>query len=469
MQLAYAAVMARLLEPQAFGLIAGAMLAIKFVTYPAKFGVSAALIQRPHLDDRDLRVAFSISLAAGAAGTLLVLVISTPLSHILGQPGVASVSRWLGVTLVLGAFATVPEALLRKRMQFRSLTIINIGVYFCSNILIAIPLAMANIGAMSLVVAVIANVALSAVFLSLISSFKPRLAFDVIRAKKFAGFGGLVAITSLLDVISSSADTAVVGRMGASQLGQYSRSTFLVSLPVEQVSSAANRVIAPGLSQLQSDSARFGSALTVSLGLTACLVAVPIAVAAAVASELVPLALGPGWGLAAKVLPFVSASSGMGLITQVITSASDARGAVRQRFCVQLMSVVVIVAAVATAAAVFGTPLAVAIAWMCGEVFRLAAHSLLAVKWLSVPLNDLVSRFFNAAILGVFAGTPGFLIIHQLGWNGIGALAAALAGAALLLAALWLLWPSAPYRLDIKRLNLKQTRLTLKREHTNDN
>ena len=466
MQLAYTAVMARLLEPKAFGLIAGAMLAIKFVNYPAKFGVSAALIQRPQLDDRDLRVAFTVSLAAGTAGTALIFAISSPFSRLIGQPQVASVASWLGLGLLLGAFGTVPEALLRKRMKFRALAFSNMAAYFCSNILIAIPLAIAGAGVSSLIVAAVGNIVLTGAFLSLSASFVPRVAYDADRARRFASFGGLVALTSLLDVVSSSADTAAVGRMGAGQLGQYSRSTFLVALPVEQISSAANRVVAPSLSRLQSDSARFGSALSLALGMTACLVAIPVSIAASLAPALVPLILGPGWDLAVDVLPFVAAASGFGLVTQVITSASDAKGTIKQRFVAQLLSVVIVLTAVITAAVTFESPRSVALAWMCGEIARLGIHSVLAVKYLSAPVSALISRFAAAATLAVVAGLSGLVIVRWWQWTGLGAITASLGVSLVLFASIWVLWPSAPYRLDMRQLGIPRSGLRASRGST---
>jgi lipopolysaccharide exporter len=463
MQLAYTAVMARLLEPKAFGLMAGAMLAIKFVTYLAQFGVGTALIQRPHLDDQDLRVAFTVSLVAGSLGALLVVLVATPLSHLLNQPGIASVTRWLGLGLVFAGFGIVPEALLRKRMKFRTLALVSMAAYLCSNILIAIPLALAGAGVASLVVATVGGIALMSLFMSIAASFVPRLAFDSTRAKRLASFGGVVALTSLLDVIGSSTDTAAVGRMGTGQLGQYSRATFLVALPTAQVTSAANRVIGPGLSRLQSDSRRFGSALTTSLGLTACLVAVPVAFAASAARPLVGLVLGPGWGLASDVLPFVAAASGIGLITQVIASASDARGTVRQRFVAQLVSVVVVVTAIVLTAVTIGSPRAVAVAWMCGEFFRLAVHSVLAVKCLSVRSDALLQRLASAALLAALAAAPGAVLIRWWGWAGFGALALAAIAAAVLLVVAWVAWPSAPYRQDVKRMGLTRAGLGTRR------
>ena len=414
MQIAYAAIMSRLIRPSEFGLVAAGMVAMKYITYLAQMGIGAALIQRAELERADLVAANTVALLGGFLGCVAALLLSLPLAVLFRQPDVSSVIRWLGLGLLLSAFTTVPEAILRRSMRFRAISIIQVIAYLISNILVATTIALSGYSRAALLSAILVNNIVLAIIYSVLVHWLPRISLDKNRAKRFARFGGLVSITSLMDVISSTADTVAVGRVGSNQLGQYSRATFLVGLPIEQASAAAIRVVAPGLSKIQNDRDRFGSALGVSVGLTAVFVVVPVAIGASAASLLVDVVLGPNWKLAGTILPIVAFAHGISLITQCFVTAADAKGEILPRFWTQFRCLLVTLVFVGLAVTLFGSVYSIAFAWACGEIIRLFLHSRLAIKRLGLDPVALTSRIIGALSLGAASSVPGIVIVRFL-------------------------------------------------------
>lgn len=456
MQLVYTAVMSRTLEPQAFGLVAGAMIGLRFVSFFARFGVGNAIVQRESLEPEDIRVAITLSALLGGLMTLVSVASSPVIAAILSQPESATVMRWLALGLTIAGFSSVPEALLRRQMRFKAHSVSSATSFAFGYLVVGIGGALSGWGVWSLVAASLAQPMLFWLLTLVLVRPPTRPLLERARVRWILRFGGAVSLTGFLEAMGSALDTLAVGRwLGAASLGQYTRGTFMVQLPVEQLSTAASRVLLPGLSQVQSHKERFERGVVSSLGVLACVVVIPVAVLSVSAPAVVPLVLGTGWDVAASVLPIVGVALGVALLTTIPGVAAEARGLVGLKLAVQATSVGFAVLSIAVVVFTGPTIQRFGVAWLCTELFRHALYCFVVMPRLGLSMHAVVTRYLGAALLAVAAASPFFVAVWVLDGRGFLplALAGLSAGAPLYLA--WRLPVLAAVRADVAKLELK--------------
>jgi len=415
MQLGYTAVMSRTLDPKAFGLVAGAMIGLRFVSLLARFGVGNAVVQRPLLDEADIRAAMTISVLIGSVSTLGVVLVSPGMATLLGQTESGLVMRWLSLALLAGSLGAVPEALLRRRMKYRAHALLSTLTFAVSYPIIGVGGALAGWGVWSLVAAAISQPALMT--LGCIILTRPPLSpsLDIARSRQILRFGGTVSVTSLLEALGSTLDTLAVSRwLGPASLGQYTRATYLVQLPTEQVSTAAIKVLLPSLSSVQTETERFRRGTLASVGILSFLVVVPVAVIAASAPAIAPLVLGGGWDVAGSVLPLVSAALGVALLTTIYGVAAEAAGLVAVKLRVQATSLAFTACAIGLVGVAGPTVHRLGLAWLCAEIVRHCLYLTILRPRLGISAISIGKRYGASAVFAVAAAMP-FVVTLRLG------------------------------------------------------
>lgn len=294
--------LARILPPSDFGLVALAMVVIGFAGMLADLGLGPALIQQQPLDQRHVRVAFSASTLLGL-GIAAALVAAAPwIAAWLGDASVQPVLRVLAITFALGGVSSTSHSLLRRALDFRRLFVVSLVSYGLGYAAVALVLARLGFGVWSLVWGALAQAALSAglSYAMVRHPARPLLAGPEIRA--LLGFGMGFSLTQVVNYVARTGDNVIIGRwLGAGALGLYSRAYNLMTLPLTYVVSTASSVLFPTLSEIRTDRERLGRAYLLSVQVGA-LVSAPIMAGLIVAApHLVRGLYGDAW--AGAVLP----------------------------------------------------------------------------------------------------------------------------------------------------------------------
>jgi len=420
-QVGYVAAISRLLNPTDFGVMAAAMVGLRFVTYLARFGVANAVVQRLELDRRAVSTAWWLAAAIAVVASLVTVLIAPIVASLTQVPEAAPVIRWLAVALLASSIGAIPEALVRRRLRFAAVALIQVVSYTLAYAGVGIALAASGWGVWSLVAATVTQAIGVLVLSSIVAAQWPRLEFDRQTAGEMLRFGGTVSATGFVEFLSANVDVIAVGRYtNPASLGQYARGTLLVALPIEQLSTSLYRVLLPGLSRLQFNRDRFAAAVVVAIGVQSIVVAVPAAVIAASAELLVPALLGPGWDLAASVLPVIAVAYTAALLTLIPAVSAEALGAVGRRLVVQSISLCITVGLVGVVVATGPSVLRLAAAWVAGEVIRLLLYVTLILPALELPVAALVIRYTTALALAGCVSGPVAIAVHvlALGWTG---------------------------------------------------
>ncbi len=449
LQVAYMAAISRLLPPSDFGLMAAAVVGVRFVTYLSRFGLAPALIQRPAIDRRVVSTAWWTALAVACVAGGLTLLVAPAVAAIVRTPQAAPVLRWMSVAVVAGALGLIPDALIRREFRFRAAAIIQVVSYVVGLAGVGLFGAWQGWGVWSLVAAYTGQAVVLLVLSSVVAGRWPRLEFDRSASASMLRFGGTVSLTGFIDFLSANVDTLAVGRYaGPSALGQYYRASLLVALPTEQASTSIVRVLLPGLSRVQFDRDRFARAVVSAVGVQALVVTVPAAVLAASAELVVPLLLGPGWGLAASVLPILALGVVSALLTVVLAVAAESKGAVVLRLAVQSTALATTVVLIGVVVATGPSVLRLAGAWGVGELVRLTLYVVVVAAAIDVDRLVIASRYAIAVLLASCAAGPVWLAVHQLGTGWPGVILAGLVGLGLV-GVVWMSPLVGPLRSDV--------------------
>lgn len=248
-------VLARLLDPKDFGVIAIATVIISSVKALISLGLGSAIIQRSEIEDKHLNSAFwSIFIMGLFVALFLVMTAKYGLwSIVFSEPELDSIIQWLSINVVFVSLTIVPEAVLRRRLNFKIYAIrSSIGKLIggCTGI----ALAFYGFGVWSLVARYLVGSLVSVFLLWGISNWYPRFMFSIKHFKELMHFGLRVITNEYLVFINRNADSILISYfLGTTALGYYNIAYKLMSVIFILVSKSVSQVGMPAFSRLQNN------------------------------------------------------------------------------------------------------------------------------------------------------------------------------------------------------------------------
>ena len=299
---AFLVILARILTPEDFGLMAVAMVVIAFATLFQDLGLKQALVQRKEAGEGLRLAVFWGSAGIGVAWFAVLWLVAPWLADAYRNPDVVPIVRALGAVFLVGPLGTVPEALLLRELDFRRL----FGVELVPSLVpgaVAVVLGLLGYGVWSLVWGQIAGAVLRTAVLWAMVSWRPTGVPPRGGWRHLTRFGGWVSLEALLAWSITYLDQAFAGRfLSLAGVGYYRMGVALALYPARGISQVLARVLLPAFSRHQDDPARLREALERCVHIVA-LVTVPAGAAAvAFADPMVPLVLGERWRPAVPVL-----------------------------------------------------------------------------------------------------------------------------------------------------------------------
>lgn len=465
-ELAFTAVLARLLVPADFGLVAAALLFVQFAQLLAELGVGATIVQAPELSEGEVRTAHTIVWAnaflyAGAAALLAPAAAAA-----MAMPELADVLRVLGLVFLAQAAGIVPESLLLRRMAAARVSAVRFAAKCVGAGAVGVGLALAGWGVWALVAAALAEAATAALVLLAIERPPLRPRFARSEAARLLRRGSGFSLSRLLNYLALRGDNAIVGRgLDAAALGIYSRAFTLMNLPADLYASVAERLIFPALARVQHDRERLRRAYLGGTSLTA-LVGLPLsALLFLLAPEIVALLLGPRWEAVVAPFAILAGATYCRLGMKISGSAQRAQGAIRQMIRTQGLYAVLVLggALAALGGGVNGVATAVAVATaLAYAVITVACCRSLGVGWIAWARAHREGLALGLVTAGIAA--PALWAARTAEWPAVATLALVGAAMTALAAVLVLARPRA--LLDetaLEGVDLLRSRLGLRR------
>ena len=317
LQLASVVVLARVLTPADYGLVAVVLLVVGVGDVVRDFGLSSATVQAATVSRAQQHTLWWLNTAIGAVLAIGLVLLAGPVAALFGQPAAAGVARALAPVFLLNGATTQFRADLVRSMRFRRLAAADVGAQAVA-LAVAVGLAVAGAGYRALVAQQLVQAGVLLVVLAASAGWLPRAPRRDTDVRAFLRYGAPLVATQLVNYASKNVDTLTVGlRFGAVSTGLYTRAFQLVNTPLAQLRAPATTVALPTLSRLRDDedrSERFLLRAQVVLGYT--LVAL-LALAAGAAVPATAVLLGPRWAGAAPLVALLAASGAFQLLAYV--------------------------------------------------------------------------------------------------------------------------------------------------------
>lgn len=315
------AVMARLLTPDDFGLVVMVTAFTGFISAFKDLGLSAAVIQREIITQRQVSVLFWLNIIISFFMALVVALSAPLLVYLYAEDKVFNITLVFAIGIFISGFSLQHSALMKRQMKFKNLAI---NYILCSGIsvLTGIFLAYKGYGYWAVVISTVLTPVLSTISLWFICDWRPLFIFKFSESRTFLKFGLNITGFDLINYFSRNADNMLIGKyLGTGALGLYSKAYQLLLLPITQLRDPLNAVALPALSSLQAEKEKFRQYYSNYIFLLSFF-SMPLVLFLAIFSdELILIVLGDKWISASYIFKLLA-------ITSFIQPVASTRGAV---------------------------------------------------------------------------------------------------------------------------------------------
>ncbi len=295
-QLASTVMLARLLSPADYGIIAMVTAITSFAGLFRDLGLSSAAIQKDKLTRAQQSNLFWLNVIVGGILTLIVAAGAPLVVWFYAKPELYWVTVALSANFLISSFGSQHGAMLVRNMQFTRRAIATITGSLVT-LAAAVTFGVLGYSYWSLVLSSLAGASATTALLCILSPFRPGLMSRGSGVRDMLKFGASITAFDFVNYFHRNLDNILIGRLaGAIELGFYSRAYSLLMMPISQVRAPINAVGFPVLSRLQEHPAEFRLYFLQALRITAALT-MPLACFLFISSKpLIHLLLGPGWG-----------------------------------------------------------------------------------------------------------------------------------------------------------------------------
>ncbi len=292
-------VLGRVLDAQVFGLFGIGLLVIGYLQFLNDFGIASAVINLTGKERRLASVAFWLNIGLGVVMTAITWLAAPLIADFFKEESATAIVRGLGFVFLIRSAGAVHDALLKRDLEMRSVTVAETVTAF-SKALLTIGLALYGFGVWSLVWGHLVGALLGSIVFWMVNPWRPEglgaMSNPVDGTKRLLGFGSQMTLIDILGAVNKNVDYLLIGRgIGTVALGVYTMAFRLPELLIDGINLVAAKVAFPLFSQLQDDKEKGRLALRKMLRLVSAIV-VPAGVGMALVAEpLVRVALGDKW------------------------------------------------------------------------------------------------------------------------------------------------------------------------------
>ena len=384
-------VLARLLVPADFGLIALAIVVVAAIDVLGEFGFDLVLIQNQRAERSHYDTAWTLGLLRGLISTALIALAATPIADLYGDPRLADIVLVLALLPLLESSHNIGVVEFRKQLTFNKEFKFRIFPRLSSSV-VTIVLAFLWRDCWALVIGTLVGTALRLILSYVMQPYRPRLTLAAWR--EIMKFSKWILATSVVGFINNKADTFAVGKfLDMATLGVFSLSLQIARLTTSELMAPIVRALFPGYAKLSHDPALLKKAFVDTYAILV-LITLPVACGIGVTAELfVPLLLGSKWLGAVPLIELLVIFEALRVIGGHVRPVYLAMNQPRLGTYISLVQTVLFlpllflglwqlgVVGAALARAVSQTVLAMVNLWIVRRLLELRLRELVRVSW----------------------------------------------------------------------------------------
>ncbi len=334
-------ILARLLTPDDFGLIAMVAVFLSLARMFKDAGLSMATVQKEKITQEEISSLFWVNVIISLVLALVMIAISPLVISFYERNEVGEILIILSISFLISGVSIQHNALLQRVLRFDLIGIIQVTSQAVA-LVVAVLLALMGFGYMALVLnMLVANIVITALTLY----FTPWIPSKVLRlskVKEMLIFGGDITGFNVINYFSRNGDNILIGKfLGSVELGVYSKAYQIFMMPIKQVRIPINSVTIPVLSKLQNEPIRFSKYCSLIVELLA-VISLPLTLVCYLEADfIINLMLGDGWGKAIPVFKIFALSGALQVILGIRGSVMVSRGLTRRYFWMVLVYAIV--------------------------------------------------------------------------------------------------------------------------------
>jgi PST family polysaccharide transporter len=310
-------VLARILVPEDFGLVAMVSAVTGFASVFVDLGTRDAVAQRGKVSEGEVSALHWITVGVGAAFCAIVVISAPVFVSFFKEPRLEQIAFVLSSTLLLPALYCQQQALMRRALMFKALAVIDIVANVISTV-VAIALASAGFGYWSLVWKPVVTFSVTTLGVWIACGWWPGRPTFTSNVRELLGFGLNVTGFTVADYVARSMDRVALGStVGARQLGYY-QNAFTVYDNAVTVTNPLHNVATATLSKLRSEPGELKRAWSSALSSLVYFTAPAFATLAVVGQDLVVLLLGEKWLTAGAILAILALRGPMQVVERTV-------------------------------------------------------------------------------------------------------------------------------------------------------
>lgn len=286
-------ILARLLLPEDFGIVAIAMAVYAFVELFGAFGFGTVLIQKQNATENDYHTAWTFKVLFGIFSASLLFVVAPHIAAYYQEAELTEVIRYVGVMAILSGANNIGVVDFQKQLDFRrelKLQVLPKIISFCCTMVLAFNLR----SYWALVYGMLINEALNLLFSYRMSTFRPR--FSLVSAGDLFNFSKWLLLNNVIDYVNRKIPVLLTGQlMNSKSVGLFTVGEEIALLPTAEIAAPVNRATYPVYAKLKDERAELRKAYLNTINLSTS-VSLPAAAGIAIlAPLLVPTVLGDNW------------------------------------------------------------------------------------------------------------------------------------------------------------------------------
>jgi len=402
-------VLARLLGPEAFGLIAMVMAVTGFLQMFKEGGLSMATVQRENVTHAQVSTLFWVNLSLSAALTVLVIALAPGVAWLYGEPRLTPIALALAGTFLLTGLGIQHGAVLKRQMRFKALAATDL-TSMALGVAGAITAAVLGAGYWALVVLHLVQSIVRPVMLWTLCHWRPGLPQRGTGVRPMAAFGGNLTASRFCNMLARKADDLLLGMAwGAGPLGLYTVAYRLLTFPIQQINGPISQTMQPALSRVQSNPEQFRRFYRRALEGVVSL-SMPVAVFAVIcAKEIILLGFGEKWVEAVPIFQALAPAAIVGSLNVSTGWIFVPLGQTRRQLTITIAGSSITVAAVALGLQ-WGA-LGVALGFSISELIKKPVQLAYACQRACIKLLDIGKALWRPSISSVLSAIGSLIVV----------------------------------------------------------
>jgi O-antigen/teichoic acid export membrane protein len=401
-------VLARLLVPEDYGIVA---LATSILAIPGVLvyeGLADALIQRDDLQDRHINAAFWANLGLAGAFVLLAQISAGWIAEAAGEPLVGPAVRWLSLVLIPTAITSIVGAIYRRKFQYSTFALRTL-IATASSAIVGVGMAAFGFGVWSLIVSQMVQAVVGVGVMWVGLKWRPNFEFSAAAFRDLYKFASHVMAGNALRFATDRIDQIIIGSfLSVLALGYYYMAQRLLTTINFMTISLVDNVMLPALSRMQDDRNKLIETYISMIWAAAILWVPTVAGLGLVSSHLVPVLFGHKWDAAVPVILIVSVTAASQALVRPTSQVLLAVGKPNVNVLINLiqLAITIVSFAVGVRYGIAGAAWAYTFTSFASIPFHLVALH----RVVDVPVGRLLRRYSSVVAAGIVMSVAVFVV-----------------------------------------------------------